>query len=147
MLKILSKMVTGLVKEMGVRRVIEENETECNQVGVLATSPVFKAERQAMRMEKDVGIVVGRGTIESGDAPDLMRRMFVKLAKQVNLLLGKKEMSVNRKEKVLSPMPNQAVGGKERIRQLVQLPIDLLAEYKFALSLSSKKEVVWVNTS
>ncbi|WP_339148309.1 MULTISPECIES: hypothetical protein [unclassified Sutcliffiella] len=147
MLKILSEMVTGLVKEMGVRRVIEANETECNQAGVLEASTVFKVERQVMKLEGNGKVMMGRKAMELREAGNMVKRMFAKLAKEVNVLLGNKEMSVNGKEKILSPMPNQAVGVIERMRRQLTPPINLLSDFKFALSLSSKKEVVGVNTS
>lgn len=147
MLKIISKIVTGLVKEMGVRRVMKENETEGNQVGVLATNTGFKMERQAMKLAGKARDMVERKSIELRVAGNMMKRMFVKLANEVSGLLGNKEMSVMKKEKNHKLMPNQAVGVNERIGQLLTLPINLLAEFKFALSLLSKKEVLGVNTS
>ncbi|MCM3620570.1 hypothetical protein M3936_23755 [Sutcliffiella horikoshii] len=147
MLKIISKIVTGLVKEMGVRRVMKENETEGNQVGVLAMNTGFKMERQAMKLAGQARNMVERKSIELRVAGNMMKRMFVKLANEVSGLLGNKEMSVMKKEKNHKLMPNQAAGVNERIGQLLTLPINLLAEFKFALSLLSKKEVLGVNTS
>lgn len=147
MLKIISKIVTGLVKEMGVRRVMKENETEGNQVGVLATNTGFKMERQAMKLAGKARDMVERKSIELRVAGNMMKRMFVKLANEVSGLIGNKEMSVMKKEINHKLMPNQAAGVNERIGQLLTLPINLLAEFKFALSLLSKKEVLGVNTS
>lgn len=147
MLKIISKIVTGLVKEMGVRRVMKENETEGNQVGVLAMNTGFKMERQAMKLAGQARNMVERKSIELRVAGNMMKRMFVKLANEVSGLIGNKEMSVMKKEINHKLMPNQAAGVNERIGQLLTLPINLLAEFKFALSLLSKKEVLGVNTS
>ncbi|WP_404446839.1 hypothetical protein LG307_00390 [Sutcliffiella horikoshii] len=155
MLNILSKVVTGLVKEMGNGRVVEENVAERKQVGVLAASTGSMMMKKALHLAGNVGILMVKTASKSGNAGNRMRRTVTNLAanahsmmaKELSKLPGMKELSVNGKEKNLVAMPNKAVGVKERIGQLFTLPIYLLAEFKFALSLSSKKEVIGVNTS
>ncbi|WP_010191413.1 hypothetical protein [Bacillus sp. m3-13] len=154
MLRILSKMVTGLVKEMGGRRELVE-VMESKNVGVVSVAPKKMLGRKALKLASTAEIMLGRGANQLGNAGSVMRRKMNSLAviarsvmdKEISLLSRMKATNESGKETILSAMPNEPVSGKERIGQLAKLPIYLLAEFKFALSLMSKKEVVGVNTS
>lgn len=155
MLKILSKMVTGLVKEMGGRREIVETVTESKNVGVVSGGPKNMLGRQTLKLASNAEITLGRTVSELGNAGIVMRRKFNTLAviarnvmdKEISLLSRMKATNEDGKEKIPANVPNKSVGVKERIGLFAKLPINLLAEFKFALSLLSKKEVVRVNTS
>lgn len=155
MLKILSKMVTGLVKEMGVRREIVEAVVENKNVGVVSGGPKNMLGRQALKLVSSAGIMLGRTANELGNAANMMRRKLDTLAviapsmmdQEISLLCRMKATNEDGKEKIPATMPNKASSGKERIGQLAKLPIYQLTEFKFALSLLGKKEVIGVNTS
>ncbi|MCG1023938.1 hypothetical protein [Sutcliffiella horikoshii] len=154
MLKILSKMVTGLVKEMGGRREIVE-VMENKNVDVVSGSPKNMLGRQALKLVNSAEIMLGRSANELVNARSVMRRKMNTLAviarnvmdKEISLLSRMKAANKDGKEKITAIMPKKSLGVKERISQLFKLPIYLLSEFKFALSLLSKKEVLGVNTS
>ncbi|TYS61793.1 hypothetical protein FZC76_21490 [Sutcliffiella horikoshii] len=155
MLKTLSKMVTGLVKEMGSRREVVEVVPESPTVGVVPVSPMNMLGRQVLKLAINAEVMFRRAANESDNARNTMWRKQNMLAviaqnmteKEMIALTGMEATNESRKEKILAIIPNKAVGVKERIRHLTKRPINFLAEFKFALSLSSKKEVVGVNTS
>jgi len=155
MLKILSKVVTGLVKEMGGRREIVEAVMENKNVGVVSGGPKNMLGRQALKLVSSAGIMLGRTANELGNAGSMMRKKINSPAviarnvmdQEISLLSRMKATNEDGKEQIPATMPNKASGVKERIGQLSKLPIYQLTEFKFALSLLSKKELIWVNTS
>ncbi|MEA3319968.1 MAG: hypothetical protein U9Q88_08050 [Bacillota bacterium] len=155
MLKTLSKMVTGLVKEMGGRREIAEKVQESKTVSVVPVSPMNLLGRQVLKLAINAEIMFRRAANESDNARSMMWRKQNMLAviarnvteKEMIALMGMKATNENGKGKVQAAMPNKAKRVKERIGHLSKLPINLLAEFKFALSLSSNKEVLGMNTS
>ncbi|KPB03505.1 hypothetical protein [Bacillus sp. CHD6a] len=155
MLKTLTKMVTGLVKEMGSRREVVEEVPESLTVGVVPVRPTNLLGRQVLKLAMNAEIMFRRAANESDNARTMMWRKQNMLAviarnlteKEIIALTGMKTTSADGKGKILAVMPNKAKGVKERIVHLSKLPNNLLADYKFALSLSSKKEVVGLNTS
>lgn len=154
MLKTLSKMVTGLVKELGGRREIVEG-MESKNVGVMSDGPKNMLGRQVLKLVSSAEIMLGRTANELGNAGNVMKGTMNTPAviarnvkdQEISLLSRMKATNEDGKERITAIMPNKASSGKERIGQLSKLPIYLLSEFKFALSLLSKKEVLGVNTS